>query len=93
MKELQEEFIGRGQVKGFRFTQMNKTEYGYIYSVNTGDRIAFEVFKRNENNYHNCVSYPSNKAFGKWAWTCGTYERALDIFSDIETAYLTNKNK
>ena len=33
MKELEIEFVGRGQVKGFLLTQVKKTEYGYIYKV------------------------------------------------------------
>lgn len=79
MRELQEEFIGKGQVKGFTFTQIKKSEHGYIYEVNTKDNIHYEVFYHKENKLYECVSYPSNKAFGVWAWTC----RALDIAEDI----------
>ena len=78
MKELQTEFIGRGQVKGFKFTQKNKTEKGFIYEVNTGSSIHFEVFKRRINKQFNCISYPGSNGFGIWAWSCSDYQSALD---------------
>ena len=33
MKQLEEEFKGKGQVKGFVFTQLEKSASGYIYAV------------------------------------------------------------
>lgn len=83
MKELQESFIGRGQVRGFKFTQIKKNDYAYIYEVNSGSFPRYEVFHRKENSQFNCISYPSNKAFGIWAWSCKTLERALERFEDI----------
>ena len=84
MKQLQTEFKGRGQVKGFTFTQIKKSEHGYIYRVNTDDNFHYEVFYRKENKLYECVSYPSNKAFGLWAWTCGSLEKAEDILNGID---------
>jgi len=84
MKELQIEFIGRGQVKGFEFTQIKKTEFGYIYKVDTKNTILYEVFQRKENNRYNCISYPSNKAFGIWAWTTNDINKAESILEDIQ---------
>jgi hypothetical protein len=84
MIELKDKFIGKGQVKGFRFTQIKKTEYGFIYRIHDKGRIYYEVFERKENNRFNCVSYPSNKAFGVWAWTTTNFCRAEDILQDIE---------
>lgn len=83
MKQLQKEFKGRGQVKGFTFTQIKKSEHGYIYKVNTNDNFHFEVFYHKENKMYNCVSYPTNKAFGLWAWTCGNLERAEELLNDV----------
>ena len=45
MKQLQQNFTGKGQVKGFTFTQIKKNEHAYIYEVNTGNSIHYEVFK------------------------------------------------
>lgn len=90
MRELEKEFIGRGQVKGFKFTQLKKTEFGFIYKVEHFGLVHYEVFQRRENSRFMCVSYPSNKAFGLWAWTVKTIERAEDIFNDIEFDKLSN---
>ena len=85
MKELSENFIGKGQVKGFVFTQKLKTDNAYIYEVNTGQTIHYEVFKRKVNNKFNCISYPSDKSFGIWAWTCLSYEKAIEKLEHIKT--------
>lgn len=85
MKQLKEEFTGKGQVRGFVFTQLEKSAAGYIYAVNTGDSIHFEVFKHKENNHFDCVSYPGDKSFGVWAWSYNTIEKARDRFDELET--------
>lgn len=84
MKELEREFVGKGQVKGFIFTQLKKSEYAYLYRVNLENSHHFEVFKRKVNTQYNCVSYPSDKAFGIWAWTYKNIDKALDKFDDLE---------
>lgn len=84
MIELKTNFIGKGEVKGFEFTQLKKTDYGYIYAVNTGERVHFEVFKHKENTRYNCVSYPKTKAFGVWAWATDTFEHACEILEDLK---------
>lgn len=75
MKELKECFVGKGQVRGFLFTQIKKSNYGFIYKVETEGKTHYEVFKRKENNKYDCVSYPSNKSFGIWAWTYVSLKR------------------
>jgi hypothetical protein len=87
IKELPKEFIGTGEVKGFKFTQINVTNFGFLYEVNTGDTIYYEVFKRRVNKQFNNVSYPKSKSFGIWAWTTPKYLFALELlqsFSIIE---------
>ena len=83
MKELQVSFTGRGQVRGFEFTQLKKTKYAYIYQLEHLNRVWYEVFKRKENTQFNVVSYPSNKAFGIWAWTTSDKNKAFDRFDEI----------
>ncbi len=84
MKELQKQFSGKGQVKGYDFNQITASPFGYIYAKTSleGGK-TFEVFKRLENAYYDCVSYPTNKAFGIWAWEVGTIERANEILEEI----------
>lgn len=83
MKELELIFEGKGQVKGYLFTQIFMNENGYIYSVSKDGLVHFEVFKRVKNTLYNCISYPSDKSFGKWAFTCGTESRALEILNSF----------
>ena len=83
MKELEKEFIGRGEVRGFIFTQLIKNEYGYIYQVSNNGNIYFEVFRRKENTQFNCISYPKSPAFGIWAWSKTTFEDAQNILNEI----------
>ncbi|UJH91689.1 hypothetical protein LZ575_03095 [Antarcticibacterium sp. 1MA-6-2] len=84
MKELPKQFSGKGQVKGYEFNQISATPYGYIYAKTSAEGSkTFEVFKRLENAIYNCISYPTDKAFGIWAWNPGTKERALKILLEI----------
>lgn len=83
MKQLEKEFIGRGQVKGFRFTQIKQNQFAFLYQISDLKNTWYEVFHKKENNRYNCISYPSNKAFGVWAWTYHSLEKAEDKFLEI----------
>jgi hypothetical protein len=84
MKQLKEQFIGLGQVKGFNFTQIKKTANCYIYKVNTGHSEYYEIFKRIENTRFGCISYPTNNAFGVWAWTYYDLSKAESKLNELE---------
>lgn len=85
MKELEKEFIGRGEVKGFKFKQLEATPYGYIYEVSSdGENPYYEVFKRKENTQFDCISYPRSSSFGKWAWSVATIEKAKNYLTIFE---------
>ena len=84
MKELKEYFSGIGQVKGYVFSQISKTKHAFLYEVKGNDTIHYEVFKRRENTMYDCISYPTDKAFGIWAWTCGTLDRAEEKFNELD---------
>lgn len=90
MRELELTFTGKGQVRGFKFTQIKKTQNGFIYKVEDFSRVYYEVFQRRQNNRFNCISYPSNKAFGLWAWTTKSIDRANDILNDIDLKEVSN---
>jgi len=90
MKELELEFTGKGQVRGFKFTQLKKNKKAYLYRVDTGHLIMYEVFHRKENTRFNCISYPSNKAFGIWAWTYKNLYSAEEIFKLITEMEVDN---
>lgn len=76
MKELQKEFIGRGEVRGFKFKQISETNWGFIYEVTHEGNKYYEVFKRKENTQYSNVSYPTSKAFGIWAWWTPSLDKA-----------------
>ncbi|MGM0409008.1 MAG: hypothetical protein ACQETJ_11445 [Bacteroidota bacterium] len=70
IKELPKQFNGRGEVKGFKFFLLSKTKQGFCYEVHSnGINTHYEVFRLKINNRFACVSYPTSKAFGIWAWT------------------------
>jgi len=84
IKDLDLEFIGRGEVSGFKFKQVagpGKDGTGgevYVYEVDTGYTRYYEVFERVVNDRFGIVSYPSSKSFGVWAWYVPSYDRAME---------------
>lgn len=66
IKELEEVFEGRGEVRGFTFTQLDRSDYAYLYEQKEkiSGHITYEVFRRKVNTQFGCVSYPSSKGFG-----------------------------
>lgn len=86
LKELPLEFVGRGEAKGFKFKQLQKSDSAYLYQINLpyGSRGPhYEVFKRVVNNRFNQVSYPTARHFGAWAWTTSNQKKAEAIFAEL----------
>ena len=81
MKELQTEFTGRGEVKGFIFTQIKKSDKAYIYKVDCDGCLHYEVFKHKENKQFECISYPKTASFGLWAWTYKDLDLAIEKYN------------
>ncbi|MFS4455462.1 hypothetical protein [Maribacter sp. 2304DJ31-5] len=66
MKELNQTYQ-----KGTKtYTQIHSSVQAYIYEVTDSetDHIYYEVFEKRYNRRFDCISYPTDKAFGKWAW-------------------------
>jgi hypothetical protein len=85
IRPLQIIFTGKGEVRGFKFTQLRQTDKAFVYEVNSGDTIYYEVFKKTVNKRYNCISYPTSKGFGKWSWTHMDIESALVKFNLLNT--------
>jgi len=84
IRPIPEQFPGRGEVKGFLFTQICSTDHGFCYEVTQdGIKPYFEVFRRKINKWFNCESYPSAKAFGTWAWTFLSKSEALQKLEQL----------
>ena len=83
MKELNTTFKGRGQVKGYVFSQIRRTKHAYLYEVKGNNTTHYEVFNRKINTMYDCVSYPTDKDLGLWAWTFGSLDFANEKFNKI----------
>ncbi len=82
-KPLKTKFHGRGEVKGYLFTQIRQTDKAYIYEATSGDSKHYEVFLKVINRRYACVSYPTSKAFGTWAWTYMSLEKAEKKYNEL----------
>ncbi|NQU88382.1 MAG: hypothetical protein HQ541_21765 [Mariniphaga sp.] len=70
IKQLPDKFTGKGEVKGYEFSLLSKTKWGFCYEVRLNDIIThYEVFRLKINKRFSCISYPTSKAFRIWAWT------------------------
>ncbi len=88
IKKLSVEFIGKGEVKGFQFRQLQRGQKTCLYEVLSEGLIHYEVFKikigkipKSEQLYE---QYPKANSFGIWAWTYRDYEKAIESFTIIE---------
>ena len=73
MKELDKEIKRRG----FVYIQEFADTSGYVYrQVLNGVTVGYESFLRRENSQFDCVSFPGDNAFGVWAWSTKTLEKA-----------------
>lgn len=85
IRKLEEQFVGKGEVKGFNFLCLKSNKWGFLYEVYTNDgKTHYEVFERKINKQYACESYPGSKSFGKWAWTYGDREKAMAKFETLE---------
>ena len=85
MKLLDLKFSGKGEVKGFTFKQVQKSNTAYVYEVNSGTTIYYEVFRRVVNTKRQKEVYPLAKHFSIWAWTQMNYESAKRKFNQLNT--------
>ena len=82
-RELPEYFTGRGEVRGFTFQMIRKSDHGYIYQVNHHGLVHYEIFKRIINERFSCIGYPGSASFGVTAWQAKAYKEALVIFNNL----------
>src|SRR2546428_13866776 len=84
IRELPDNYIGKGEVKGFYFKKLFGNEFAYLYEVSDSDgNQRFEVFNRKINVRYSCISYPGSKSFGLWAWSCTTIDKAFERFEKL----------
>ena len=85
MKELADNFVGRGEVAGFVFCQLARSKRGYLYEVHPSNvkMPHYEVFRRRVNHRFRQVSYPRSTSFGAWAWTFPEIEAARKKLAEL----------
>lgn len=95
--EIEKSFIGYGEVKDFIFNQVDKNEFGYIYSVEDDGKMHYEVFEKRSSQV--CIDfieriysetetrdvYPKANAFGVWAFTCTDLDHAYKYFKNFKS--------
>lgn len=91
MKELETEFAGRGEVKGFTFKQIDRTDDAYLYEITGSGLKHYEVFERRENSQFGTISYPSAKAFGIWAYTAHNLNAATILMQTLDQRVKSRK--
>lgn len=77
--DLPEEFIGKGEVDGFDFRQVYKSDKFYIYLVRGR---YYEIFDKRF--FGNKVKYPRAVDFGYWAWT---FQKASNVVKFVREHY------
>lgn len=95
-KELPDNFIGVGEVKGFNFTKLHYNGNGYLYEVRPIEGNAhYEVFERKTSpicvdfekriysETDSQVRYPKSQDFGVWAWCITNYQIAVTKFYSL----------
>lgn len=105
MKQLEVEFIGKGQVKGFVFKQIANNGLAYIYEVTDDCGIHYEVFEHKEVEatsailggvsvmYEARVLYPKESAFGVWAKCVKHRSNAFYLYEQISNEVMKRKEK
>lgn len=97
MIELKKEFDGVGQMSGYKFTQLQKSENAFLYSLVEPEHktIHFEVFKRVVSpeadveiggriiHYTEREVYPNINQFGVTAWCFTNIDKAKEKFTEL----------
>ena len=85
IEPLKKCFFGKGEVRGYKFTQLKASDKAFLYEVSYGDSKHYEVFKKKVNTRFACESYTTSKAFGIWAWCIMDIERAINKFNQLNS--------
>jgi hypothetical protein len=85
-RALAKQFFGRGEVRGFSFTQLAENDHAYLYEVEEPcGAIHYEVFQKKIDDRFNTMMYPKSNSFGKWAFSLQTLDLAYDYFKAMST--------
>jgi hypothetical protein len=89
-KKIENEFIGKGEVKGFAFSKAFEKENGYVFKVESNNSIWYEAFLKKEvpicidfekriySDTETKEVYPKATDFGNWAWSVKKLEYGIN---------------
>lgn len=78
---MKEQFVGRGEVKGYLFNRITGNPRAFVYEVIGYGQKWYEVFLAKVSQHGEV--YPGSKSFGIWAWSYFTRDRALLKLSEL----------
>jgi hypothetical protein len=95
IKDLENQFEGTGEVKGFKFRKLAFAQHSYLYEVTCDGKLYYEIFKRVKTPI--CIDfekrlysdtefkevYPKANAFGLTAWCKYDLEDATKLMYKI----------
>jgi hypothetical protein len=96
IERLPKKFVGTGEVKGFEFTELKRSDTTLLFEVRYHDLTYFEVFpirttekcidfaKRLYSETDFKEVYPKAYQFGEWGHTYRVYRKALEKFEELD---------
>ena len=85
VKQLPQQFAGKGEVSGYYFKQLKCSNKAFIYEIHSTNSLQYEVFVNKYYKKYNCLAYPKAKSFGLWAWTYLDYNSALKKYNQLNS--------
>ena len=87
LEPLPEKIAGRGEVKGFEFNLIKRSDKVAIYSVKVSPKsknLFYEVFLRVGSLMYGKEYYPRSSNFSSYAKSTPSLERAEELFKFFE---------
>ena len=96
MQKLEKQFSGKGEVKGYEFTQMKESEAAYLYVKSNSDTNTtyYEVVRKivvpkidwetKQPTGEFKETYPKSNTFGVDAWDFVSIDAAINKFNSIK---------
>jgi len=86
---------------GFDYVQLLRSGFAYIYRQTVNGFYYYEVFKHKiapEKNIKSKIipsriRFPNDEAFGYWAWSYNSLDRAIIKFFELHGIKLNQKSK
>ena len=81
--QLPKYFLGKGEVRGYKFTQIKSSTNAYLYRVDSVNNSHFDVFKKHIDTRYDKEYYPKSRSWGYSAWTFKEHKKAFRKFQEL----------